>query len=106
MDRLLISQIRESCPKIIDLVLGERSGTATLVWEGAPGSVYAVEFSNDLVGETWRMAGNVVGDGSIMSWVDDGFSTGCLPGDDLVGQRYYRVMKEGEWWDAQQEGPE
>ena len=81
----------EAAPEIVDLALGGQSESATLVWRAKPGGLYAVEYLSDLVGETWRLAGNVVGKGNVVSWVDDGAITLFPPGNNLVRYRYYRI---------------
>ena len=96
LDRVIMSQVRETSPRFLELVVDEQTRTATLVWEGEPAGTYRVEFLSDFAGETWRAAANVAGYERVMSWVDDGTSTGSLPGDNVVRQRYYRIEATGE----------
>lgn len=91
LDRLVVSQPQDATPRILDLLLGDEGKTVTLVWEAEQGKRYEVEFAADFTDRKWLSAANLLANGNVLSWTDDGTTTGISPGDSSVPRRFYRI---------------
>lgn len=92
LDRLIVSEIQNATPRVLDLLLGKGNKTVTLVWEVEQGNSYEVEFAADFSGRRWLPAANLLANGNVVSWTDDGTTTGISPGDPSVTRRFYRIF--------------
>jgi hypothetical protein len=62
--------------------------SVTLAWQSQPGIVYRVQWKNSLADSNWTSLGpDIVGDGSVLRWTDDGSLTATLP----AAARFYRI---------------
>ena len=92
LDRLIVSEIQNTTPRVLDLMLGKGNKTVTVVWEVEQGNSYEVEFAAHFTDRRWLSAANLLANGNVLSWTDDGTTTGISPGDPSVTQRFYRIF--------------
>jgi len=64
------------------------SGSCSFAWVGQQGITYRVQWKNDLSAIWQTVIPDKVGNGTLLSWTDDGTQTGSAP----AGQRFYRVI--------------
>jgi alpha-D-xyloside xylohydrolase len=70
--------------------------TATVRWPSEPGIPYRVQYRDQMEepGDWLNVPVLFTGDGSILSWVDDGTHTGTPPASAPGGRRFYRVLAQ------------
>jgi hypothetical protein len=62
--------------------------SVTLNWQSQPGIVYRLQWKNSMTDPAWTsISPDLVGDGSMLQWTDNGSQTAALP----AATRFYRI---------------
>jgi len=63
-------------------------------WPSQVGLPYRVQYKSQAEDvSAWNdVAGTFIGDGGILTWIDDGTATGAPPSTEPLGRRFYRVL--------------
>jgi hypothetical protein len=73
----------------IQSVTPQGGGDFLVAWQSQPGIPYRAQWKNALSDATWQsIVPDFTGNGSVLSWTDDGNQTGGLP----AASRFYRIV--------------
>ena len=87
-DLFVANAIPNADDEIASLNISYTSGFATLSWLGQPNITYRVQWKSNLLDAVWQtIIPDKVGNGSPLSWTDDGTQTGSVS----PAQRFYRI---------------